>query len=65
MAQVDDCVYLRGDQYRDATNLEKRASLHDRFSTNLTGWFTWMADALVFPARARLLEIGAGRKSVV
>ena len=60
MAQLDDQRYLRGEQYRDASNLEKRASLHDRFSTNPTGWSAWMAAALDFPKEARVLEIGAG-----
>ena len=42
MTRIDDPHYLRGDHYRDATNLAKRTSLHERFSTNPQGWFAWL-----------------------
>ncbi len=47
-------------QYRDASNLEKRIALHRRFSTNSYPWFRWVFDCYDLPPRARLLELGTG-----
>jgi SAM-dependent methyltransferase len=46
MTEIIDANYLRGDQYRDSSNLKKRTSLHERFSTNPQGWFAWVASQL-------------------
>jgi hypothetical protein len=38
--------------YRDASNLNARVNLHDRFSTNPDGWHRWVYDQLALrPAR--------------
>jgi ubiquinone/menaquinone biosynthesis C-methylase UbiE len=55
-----DQEYLLTQQYRDASNLNARMQLHERFSTNRRGWHSWMFDHLQLPAEARLLEVGCG-----
>lgn len=48
-------------QYRDPSNLSARIQLHQRFSTNRTGWFHWLFDQLSLPVGAHILELGCGR----
>jgi ubiquinone/menaquinone biosynthesis C-methylase UbiE len=55
-----DRKYLQGEQYADAGNLNARIALHNRFSTNLYGWFRWVFDHLEPPGNSRLLELGCG-----
>ncbi|MEZ4661459.1 MAG: class I SAM-dependent methyltransferase [Caldilineaceae bacterium] len=56
-----DQSYLLNDQYKNASNLNKRIQLHARFSTNVYGWHPWVFDrALRAPANARVLEVGCG-----
>lgn len=55
-----DKDHLRGNQYKDSTNLNARAELHRRFSTATTDWFTWVLDKLALAANMRVLEVGAG-----
>jgi len=53
--------YLKTDQYRDSSNLDARAAIHQRFSTNPYGWFNWVFDALnKLPGNAKILELGCG-----
>jgi len=57
-----DQDYLANDQYRDASNLNARVILHQRFSENPQGWFPWVFDTLEkLPAQARVLELGCGQ----
>jgi ubiquinone/menaquinone biosynthesis C-methylase UbiE len=61
MLKTTDQQYLKTDQYRDASNLDARAVIHQRFSTNSYGWFRWVFDALIkLPENARVLELGCG-----
>jgi ubiquinone/menaquinone biosynthesis C-methylase UbiE len=61
MAKFTDQQYLKSDQYRDSSNLDARAAIHQRFSTNPRGLFKWFFDKLVkLPANARILELGCG-----
>jgi ubiquinone/menaquinone biosynthesis C-methylase UbiE len=56
-----DPNYLTTNQYRDSSNLDARAAIHQRFSTNPYGWFNWVFDKLsVLPDNARILELGCG-----
>ena len=57
-----DKQYLTTRQYRDASNLTARGSLHTRFGTNPYPWFRWLFDQLlaITPAEARILEVGCG-----
>ena len=61
MSRFTDQQYLKTDQYRDSSNLDARAEIHRRFSTNPYGWFNWFFDRLLkLPEDARILELGCG-----
>jgi ubiquinone/menaquinone biosynthesis C-methylase UbiE len=61
MSKLTDQGYLTTDQYKNASNLDARADIHLRFSTNPYGWFRWVFDALLkIPENARILELGCG-----
>jgi ubiquinone/menaquinone biosynthesis C-methylase UbiE len=47
-------------QYRDASNLEARIALHERFSTNPYGLPRWILDHIQLPGEATILEVGCG-----
>jgi ubiquinone/menaquinone biosynthesis C-methylase UbiE len=47
-------------QYGNASNLNARLLLHQRFSTNKYGWERWLFDQLMFPVRGSVLELGCG-----
>ena len=51
-------------QYADSSNLNARARLHARFSTNTVAWPVWVFDQLDLPARCRILEVGCGTGSL-
>ncbi|HEX8982336.1 MAG TPA: class I SAM-dependent methyltransferase [Ktedonobacterales bacterium] len=57
-----DKQHLATVQYRDASNLNARASLHARFGANEHPWFRWLFDqfARLTPNNAAVLEVGAG-----
>src|SRR5215216_6982425 len=60
-SRFTDQQYLKTDQYKDSSNLDTRALIHRRFSTNSYGWFTWVFDTLLkLPGNARILELGCG-----
>lgn len=48
------------EHYKNATNLNIRISLHDQYSTNPMGWFTWLFEQIDFSKVYRLLEVGCG-----
>jgi ubiquinone/menaquinone biosynthesis C-methylase UbiE len=61
MQRFTDQHYLTKDQYRDSSNLNARIAIHQKFSTNLQGWFYWVFDELVkLSADANILELGCG-----
>lgn len=63
MPKATDQSYLLADQYNDATSLNARIALHQRFSTNMRGWMPWLFDQLLsldLPAACRILELGTG-----
>jgi ubiquinone/menaquinone biosynthesis C-methylase UbiE len=61
MSKFNDPQYLKSDQYRNASNLDARVVIHQRFSTNPYGWFEWVFDTLLkLPGNARILELGCG-----
>jgi ubiquinone/menaquinone biosynthesis C-methylase UbiE len=65
MPKFTDQTYLKTDQYRDASNLNARIEIHQRFSTNPQGWFPWVWDTLEqLPKTARVLELGCGAGSL-
>ena len=56
---MQDSQYL-SDQYRNATNLDARIQLHQRFSANKYGWMRWVFDQLQLPEQCHILELGCG-----
>ncbi|MFZ6027748.1 MAG: class I SAM-dependent methyltransferase [Chloroflexota bacterium] len=52
--------YLLTHQYQNASNLEARMQLHERFSTNPYPWHRWVFDQFELPAEACVLELGCG-----
>jgi ubiquinone/menaquinone biosynthesis C-methylase UbiE len=60
MSKKTDQHYLLHEQYKDATNLNARAQLHERFSTNKENWFRWVFDHFHLPYGAHILELGTG-----
>jgi ubiquinone/menaquinone biosynthesis C-methylase UbiE len=59
MTSIDDSSHLR-DQYKTASNLDSRANLHARFSTNSEGWFEWLFAHLGISEGSEILEAGCG-----
>jgi ubiquinone/menaquinone biosynthesis C-methylase UbiE len=52
---------LVSDQYKTASNLDARISLHLKYSTNKTGWFNFILGQLrEVPSNADVLELGCG-----
>jgi ubiquinone/menaquinone biosynthesis C-methylase UbiE len=61
VSKITDQQYLKSDQYKDSSNLDARALIHQRFSTNSYGWFNWVFDTLAsLPENAKILELGCG-----
>jgi ubiquinone/menaquinone biosynthesis C-methylase UbiE len=60
MSKLTDQTYLQTDQYRDASNLDARVELHERFSANKYGWHQWVFDQFDLPPKSDVLELGCG-----
>lgn len=60
MSNLQDREYLLTDQYKNASNLNARFQLHERFSINKYGWHPWVFDQLNLPPKCRILELGCG-----
>ena len=52
------------EQYKTPRNLNARAQLHNRFSTNHYPWLQWVFEHLALTPGTRLLEIGGGPGSL-
>jgi len=48
------------DRYEDASNLNTRIRLYERFSTKKRGWYQWAFEQLDIPPRSCILELGCG-----
>ncbi len=59
MVNLSTQEYLRW-QYRDSSNLNARAGLHVRFSTEEYPWSRWVFDHFDIPDNGRVLELGCG-----
>lgn len=60
MPRLTDQAYLLTDQYRDASNLNARIYVHQRFSTNDYPWQRWVFDHLDLPEPCDILDVGCG-----
>jgi SAM-dependent methyltransferase len=63
MPNIADQTYLR-EQYKNASNLNDRIQLHQRFSTNPYDFQLWVFDQLRLADDSRVLEIGCGPGSL-
>lgn len=52
------------EQYKTAANLNTRISVHEKYSTNKTGFGNWLFSHYDFPAGSNILEIGCGTGSM-
>jgi ubiquinone/menaquinone biosynthesis C-methylase UbiE len=57
---MTDQAYLSTQQYHNASNLDARVSLHERFSVNPYGWHRWVFDQFELAPGSRILEVGCG-----
>ena len=64
MAQLTDQHYLRTEHYSDASNLDARILVHERFSTNVHKWQRWVFDQLDLPEQCTILDVGCGPGSL-
>lgn len=48
------------EQYKTANNLNIRIELHNKYSTNLQGWFPWLYSQICFDQAETILELGCG-----
>ena len=48
------------EHYKNTKNLNVRISLHDKYSQNKQGWFSWLFEQIDFSRINRLLEVGCG-----
>ena len=61
MSQLTEAQkYLLTHQYHNASNLNARIYLNDRFSTNPQHWQRWVFDQFHIAPHSRILELGCG-----
>ena len=48
------------EQYKNGANLNIRISLHEQYSENKQGWFSWLAGQIDLSEVKNLLEVGCG-----
>lgn len=60
MVPSTDTSYLMEHQYSNASNLDARMALHERYSTAEQSWHPWAFDQLALPNDAAVLELGSG-----
>ena len=55
-----DQTYLKKKQYKDASNLNARIALHQRFGERVVNWHRWLFERSYVPGERRILELGCG-----
>lgn len=59
MGHLQNTEILKG-QYKDASNLNKRTSIHDKYSTNKLGFGNWIVSKYDILPNSLVLELGCG-----
>jgi len=57
MSTLDESLIT---QYKNATNVDIRIRLHEKYATNPTPWFVWLFDHYALTEASHVLEIGCG-----
>ncbi len=60
MSDLSRQQYLLNEQYKDASNLNARIQLHQRFSTSKIHWHRWVFEQFALAEDSRILELGSG-----
>jgi len=60
MSRATDQHFLKNEQYQNASKLNARIALHQRFGTAKVPWHRWVFDQLELTPKARVLELGCG-----
>jgi ubiquinone/menaquinone biosynthesis C-methylase UbiE len=60
MSDLSRQQYLLNEQYKDASNLNARIQLHQRFSTSKIHWHHWVFEQFALAEDSRILELGSG-----
>ncbi len=60
MSELANQQYLLTDQYKNASKLNARIELHQRFSANPRDWNEWVFEHFAFAEGNRILELGSG-----
>lgn len=60
MSDLSSQQYLLNEQYKDASNLNARIQLHQRFGTSKVDWHRWVFEQFALAAGSRILELGSG-----
>lgn len=60
LVQLSNEESLIIEQYKNTKNLNDRISLHEKYSINAEGWFSWLFSQIDFSKVNRLLELGCG-----
>lgn len=60
MSDLSSQQYLLNEQYKDASNLNARIQLHQRFGTSKIDWHRWVFAQFALAAGSRILELGSG-----
>lgn len=55
-----DQTYLKEEQYKDASSLDARITLHKRFGERELNWHRWLFERYDVPEKSRVLELGCG-----
>jgi ubiquinone/menaquinone biosynthesis C-methylase UbiE len=60
MSDLSRKQYLLNEQYKDASNLNARIQLHQRFGTSKIDWHRWVFEQFALAEDSRILELGSG-----
>jgi ubiquinone/menaquinone biosynthesis C-methylase UbiE len=60
MSEQYDPDFLANEEYADASDLNVRIQIQNRFSTNPRRWFPWLFEKIRLPEASHLLELGCG-----
>ncbi len=55
-----DPEYLRSTQYKNSSNLSKRANLHEKYGTSGTTVFDWFSELVGWAPNTSVLDVGCG-----